>query len=200
MRLFALVAVISSSLPAFACINGMREEDTAKAEAEQLLAKAADRFDHRDFTASLSFARQALESRAAGPPTRRQARRLIGKSQLRLGHFADAKKTLLQCLDESGSPDDPGLLARIGEAEVALGKTAEGRARLEKLAEADLLPDADARVALASARFSAGETVGAYAAVKEALDQEPAHTGALALKKLLDQKSGGQQAAGPPRS
>lgn len=199
MRALLFAGSVLMSLPAFACVNGMNEEDTRKSEADKLLAQAATKLDDRDYTAGLKSATAALEHRQASPATKRLARRLVGKARLKLGHFSEAAAAFRTCLEEAPSPNDPLLTARLAEAEVGMGKNAEGRARLESLNDSDLLPDADARVALARARFATGDTPGAYTALKAALDQEPDHAGALALKKHLDSTTAGKK-SGAPRS
>ena len=198
MRALLLTGSVLCSLPALACENGMNEADQMKDRADALVARAGQQLDERDYRGAADSATQAINRSATRPASRRLARQLLAKARLKLGEFAEARSQFLKCLDEAAAPDDPVLLARVGEAEVGQGKLAEARARLEPLAAADLLPDGDARVALGRARAGLGDAVGAYAMVRSALEMEPGHPGALALKKQLDAAQG--KKAGAPRS
>lgn len=75
--------------------------------------------------------------------------------------------------------------ARLAEVRVGLKKHAAAKPVLEALAREDLMPDADAWVALAQAREAASDVKGALVAVATALQRAPRHAGALALKKSL---------------
>jgi len=112
------------------------------------------------------------------------ARRVAGVALLRLGRYDEALAHLQHSAREFNN--EPYVLAKLGQAELGAGKTAEGKARLEALEKDQLLPDADSQVALARARFADDDRPGALAAVTSALAQDPRHGGALALKAKLD--------------
>lgn len=170
--------------PAFACINGMNAEDKQRADSELLVSKAAQKLDDRDYSGALKDAKRVLENELATSLAKKSARRVIALSELRLGELKDARRHLLEALKES--PNEPQLVARLGEAEVGLGQFEEARKRLEELSAKLLLPDADAQVALAKARLAAGDSEGAKKAIAAALEQEPEHAGALAVKAQLE--------------
>jgi tetratricopeptide (TPR) repeat protein len=111
------------------------------------------------------------------------ARRVAGVALLRLGRSDEALMYLSHAAREF--KNEPYVLAKLGQAELGAGKTAEGKARLEALEKKQLLPDADSQVALARARLADFDHAGALAAVSSALGQDPKHAPALALKASL---------------
>lgn len=114
------------------------------------------------------------------------ARRVAGVALVRLGRYDEALMYLQHSVREFRN--EPYVLAKLGQAELGAGKTAEGKARLEALEKSQLLPDADSQVALARARLAEFDHEGALAAVTSALGQDPKHSQALALKASLDPK------------
>jgi len=181
---FLFAGSVLLSLPAFACINGMREESSQ--EAELVARQAARKLQKGDFTGAAADAAKVLGNREADPGSKRQARRTLGIAQLRMGEFLAAHGTLQQALKESEG--EPVLLARLGEAEVGLARFGEAKQRLEDLKARELLPDADAHLALAKAYLALGSEAKAKEELDAALKQRPDHAGALALKAALEKR------------
>jgi Tfp pilus assembly protein PilF len=198
MRALALAGCVLLAAPAFACINGMNAEDKKRSDSELLVSKAAQKLDDRDYAGALKDAKKVLENDRSTPLAKKTARRVMGLSELRLGQLKEAKAHLLDALKESAN--EPLLVARLGEAEAGLGQFEEARKRLEELSAKMLLPDADAQVALAKARLAAGDSDGAKKAVAAALEQEPEHAGALAMKAQLEKPQPANAKKLPTRS
>lgn len=187
MRALALAGSVLLSLPAFACINGMREKEREAPEMDLVARAAAKKLYERDYQGAAADATRVLSHKSSTTLAKRQARRTLGTARLRLGDLEGARTTLLEALKEQA--DEPVLLSRLGEAEVGLGKNQEAKARLEPLKEQGLLPDPEAHVALAKAYLALGEVAAAKAEVEEALKQQPGHPGATAMKAQLEKAS-----------
>ncbi|MBL8956240.1 MAG: hypothetical protein JNK82_36040 [Myxococcaceae bacterium] len=190
----ALAGSVLLSLPAFACLNGMKEN--AAPEMELMARSAARKLLSSDFSGAAADASTVLQNEGSEPGARRQARRTLGIAKLRLGEFLVARDTLQQSLKDS--KDEPTLLARLGEAEVGLGQFKQAKARLEGLKTRDLLPDADAHLALAKAYLALGDAANGKAELDAALKQQPDHAGALALKSALEKPAAPAEPAKKP--
>lgn len=190
--LFHVVTAMTllAASPAFPCVSSMRVHrrpiNVANAD-RQLMDRAREHLAAGRNEEALVAAETLLDEERPGQPVpelRKWALRVAGLSSLRLDRFEDAVSYLEQALQEFD--DEPYLAAKLGEAEVGAGQLDEGLARLESLAADDLLPDADAHVALAQARLAKGDSGGALEAVNAALVQQPEHAGALTLKEQLE--------------
>jgi hypothetical protein len=62
----------------------------------------------------------------------------------------------------------------------------KARERLESLLERDLMPNAEAHLALARARHATGDAKGSRAEVEATLRMSPSSVGARALRGVLD--------------
>ncbi len=182
MRALALLCCVLLSLPAFACLNGMKE--TVGPAMELVARSAARKLQSGDWSGAAAEASKVLANKDSQAGAKRQARRTLGIAKLRLGEFLVARETLQQSLKDSEG--EPVLLARLGEAEVGLARFVEAKARLEDLKNRELLPDADAHLALAKAYLALGDAPAGKAELEEALKQQPDHAGALALKAALE--------------
>jgi tetratricopeptide (TPR) repeat protein len=183
MRALVLAGCVLMSYPAFACSNGMREEDTSP--TPDLMARRANlKLQQRDYPAAMKAANTVLKDNDASAAIKRQARRTLGIAQLRMALYKEAHENLTAALLES--PDEPSVIARLGETEEALGQHAEAKGRLEALRAKGMLPDPEAHIALARALFALGEVDGARSELNEALSQEPDNAAALALKAKMD--------------
>lgn len=191
MRPLAFVCVISA--PALACYNGM-----LIAEMHERFVSTATQAAHalfkKDYDGALAKAQWVLDSRAGREAegvrvfptagTLKQAQRTKAIALVRLARHAEAMVALKTALAEA--PEDPVLLSRLGEVKVAKGEDRAAKELLEPLAQKDLLPDADAHLALARALHNLGDTAGASKELASALHQEPDHIGARALRGVLD--------------
>jgi tetratricopeptide (TPR) repeat protein len=183
MRALVLAGCVLMSYPAFACMNGMHEEDTSP--TPDLMARRANlKLQQRDYPGAVKAANTVLKDNNASAAIKRQARRTLGVAQLRMALYKEAHENLMAALLES--PDEPSIIARLGEAEEALGQHAEAKGRLEALRAKGMLPDPEAHIALARALFALGEVDGARSELNEALAQEPDNAAALALKAKMD--------------
>src|SRR5688572_20895429 len=122
MRALILAGSVLVSVPAFACINGMNEEE--QRPSMDLVARAAGKkLQQKDYQGAAKDAQRVLSSSEAGAGAKKQARRTLGVAKLRLGDLSGAVAALQQALLDS--PDEPALLARLGEAEAGLGRNAD---------------------------------------------------------------------------
>lgn len=186
MRALALAGCVLLSAPALACINGMNEE--RQAPTMDLVARSAARkLLDKDYAGAQADAERVLASDAQSG-LKRQARRTLGTAKLRSGDLEGARTVFTRALEET--PDEPALLARLGEAEAGLGKNADAKKHLEPLREKGLLPDPEAHLALAKAYLALGDWASARAEVDAALKQEPSNLAALEMKKLIAPNKG----------
>jgi tetratricopeptide (TPR) repeat protein len=183
MRALILASCVLMSYPAFACMNGMHDEDMSPS-ADLMARRANQKLQQRDYPGAVKAANTVLKDNNASAAIKRQARRTLGVAQLRMALYKEAHENLMAALLES--PDDPQIIARLGETEEALGQHAEAKGRLEALRAQGMLPDPEAHIALARALFALGEVDAARNELNEALAQEPDNAAALGLKAKMD--------------
>jgi hypothetical protein len=172
--------------PALACLNSMEEErryeqtvfgETGARQALWLLKdgqyeKALRQADHVVATTRPS----ALALRILA--------RVRAIANVRLARHTQARKWLPAAM--AGYPDDPVLVAALAECEVDAGEMKKALDRLESLSARDLLPNAQAHLALARARHATGDAAGARTEVEATIHLDPSSVGARALRGVLD--------------
>jgi tetratricopeptide (TPR) repeat protein len=164
-------------------MNGMREAEETPSP-ELMARRAVIKLRQGDYLAAVKNATGVLNDKDASSPIKHQARRTLGFAQVRLALYREAIETLKAAQVEDR--EDPAIIARLAEAQDALGQHAEAKAMLEPLRAKDLMPDTHAHVVLARAMLALGEMAGARAEVDAALAQEPDDAEALAMKAKLD--------------
>ncbi len=157
----------------------------AGGEATEATAQLAlNKIEKGDFRGAMKVAGDLLRDRSATPMARHEAQRALGIAQLRLAMIKEAHATLLAALSET--PDEPVVIAGLGEAEEELGQHSEAKGRIEALRASGQLPDFHAHLALAHALYALGDVNGARAEVDEARALAPDDAAVLTLKATLD--------------
>jgi len=180
----ATVAVWMHATAAHACGNSMRHEERllmATSPEEKLLKRAQREFAQKRYAQALESGKELIELKT--PLHQKWGHRIAGLSALQLGNYQVAQEHLTEAA--SLFEQSPMLLTKLAEAEVGLAQYDAAIGRLDKLG--DLL-DADGFVVLARARMGKSDRDGALAAVKQALEMNPRHKGALGLRDELEGK------------
>lgn len=160
----ALAALLAGSGFAEACLNGVRRDTHI---ATRQLVQAERLLEAGDFQQALDKAR-GVQPRDAGHEARRS--RIMAVAQLRLGRVEEARALLAPLWRVN--PQDAYLKARMGEllaANKAPAEQRQGRALLEELAKADIMPDAEGYRALGRLRRDAGDKAGSAQAIERCL-------------------------------
>lgn len=182
LSVLVLAAVVAPS--AFACVNGMRMEDRKSAD---LVARANTAYREGSFAKALLTAEAALDRPGLSEAERRGLLRVKGLAGIKTGEF-DKAISALKSLSELRM--EPFIEVKLAEAQLRKGDSSGATdgvaaARLEKLANDNLLSDADAWTALARARARLGNVEGAKAACEAALKVQPGHPEATTLLGTL---------------
>ena len=185
--LFVAAVLVCAARPADACGNSMHDAKELLQTLQQArLADARRDLEAGRFQEAVAYAKALLTS--PGVKTREidWANRIAGLGYMGLHDEANALPYLRSAV--AAFADQHFLRVKLGQAEVATGRIAAGKARLEALANEQLL-DADAWVALGTARLSSQDKAGAGKAADEALKLNPQHAGALELKAKLSSQA-----------
>jgi tetratricopeptide (TPR) repeat protein len=174
VRAFVLVGCL------LAGSRGLASGEATEATAQMALNK----IEKRDYRAAMKIAGEVLRDRSASPLARHAAQRALGLAQLRLAMIADAHATLLAALSET--PDEPFVIAGLGETEEALGEHTHAKERLEALRASGQLPDFHAHLALAHALYALGDVNAARAELDEAIALAPDDAAVLGFKTKMD--------------
>lgn len=202
MRHLSAAAALCLTLAApaaLACGNAMREHqirmmgelraahDARQKDLKQRLPENLDRanaaYARGEYRVALEAAREVLEVKQLDPVTRRRARKIGGQAALKLQRWAEAVR-YLEPLDK-GPDASPFFRARLAEAMGNAGRRDQALRIFNELQKAELMPDADAWVALA--RLQVDHKLALWTAIEKALERDPKHKGALALQEQYPQ-------------
>lgn len=184
---------------ALACGNAMREHrirmmgelraahDARQKDLQERLPENLDRanaaYAKGDYKAALAAAREVLELEKLDPVAKKRARKIGGQAALKLEKWAEA----VRYLEPLGREPDasPFFRARLAEAMGNAGRRDQALRIFRELQQAELMPDADAWVALA--RLQVDDKLALWTAIEKALERDPKHKGALALQAQYPQ-------------
>jgi tetratricopeptide (TPR) repeat protein len=193
---FAVAALCSTlaAPAALACGNALREHqiqmmgelraahDARQKDLKERLSENLDRanaaYARGEYQVALEASREVLELEKLDPVVKRRARKLGGQAALKLQRWAEAVRHL-EPLD-NGPDASPFFRARLAEAMANAGQRDKALRIFFQLRHAELMPDADAWVALA--RLEVGNQLALWTAIEKALERDPSHKGALALR------------------
>lgn len=203
MRPLPTVAALCLTLAApaaLACGNAMREHrirmmqelradhDARQRDLRDRLPENLDRanaaYARGEYKVALEAAREVLEVKPLEAVPKRRARKLGGQAALKLQRWAEAVR-FLEPLDRE--PDaSPFFRARLAEAMGNAGQRDKALRIFGELQQAELMPDADAWVALARLQVNHNK-FALWTAIEKALERDPKHQGALALQEKYPQ-------------
>ncbi len=179
--LASLLASLLGGSAALACGNSMRLF-MASPEDEQKLQQAQEHFAAGRCDLASPLITQVLDNSVGQAD--RAAYKIAGLCELKTGSYDAAREHLTVAVREYKNL--PYVVAKLGEAEVALGAFDQALPRLEKLFKKSLLPDADSFVALARARAHRGDKAGALAAIDGAVALSPGDAKAAAVRTEVE--------------
>jgi hypothetical protein len=182
----ALLCGCLIALPALACLNSMEAERRydAMMNGETGAQQALWLLKDGQYDKALRQADHVIATYRPSTLASRMLARVRAISNVRLARHTEARKWLPAAM--AAYPDDPVLIAALAECEVDAGEMKKGLDRLESLFARDLLPNAQAHLALARARHATGDAAGARAEVEATLHLDPSSVGARALRGVLD--------------
>jgi Flp pilus assembly protein TadD len=134
----------------------------------------------------------ATQARKAAPQSPRAAA-LLGAMNFRLGKHQDAYNLLQETAPKL--PDDSGVQADFAWAAYSLGRVADARAVMGKLAPSDPARAADAKDFLALTSPDAAADAGTPALLEKKLAASPTYVPALMIQAALQEKAGESPAA-----